>query len=120
MMDELIEIYQLRAPSIVMIVGLIAVWWRCPSKQDIEKATDILLADLTKLTDKMDSHTQAIHNEMRKLADKLDTHTQATHERIDKATAELRADTKTMDQNYIDPLARHEEQVLKARESQGD
>ena len=95
-MDVLIEFYQQWALSVVMIVGSIAIWRRRPSKQEIEKSTEILLADLTKLFDKIDAHTQTIHDEMRKLGDKLDAHTQATHEMIDKATAKFRADIKTM------------------------
>ena len=72
-------------------------------------------AEIATLNDKMDANFQTVYADIRTLNDKIESYSQATHERIDKATAELRADIKTMNQNYIDHLARHEEQALKAR-----
>ena len=69
---------------------------------------------------KMDANFQTVYADIRKLNDKIESYSQATHERIDNASTELRAEIRTMNQNYIDHLARHEDQALKARETQGD
>ena len=71
-------------------------------------------------SDKIDANFQTVYADVRKLNDKVESYSQATHERIDNASTELRAEIRTMNQNYIDHLARHEDQALKARETQGD
>ena len=76
--------------------------------------------EISKLNDKMDANFQTVYADVRKLNDKVESYSQATHERIDNASTELRAEIRTMNQNYIDHLARHEDQALKARETQGD
>ena len=73
--------------------------------------------EISKLNDKMDANFQTVYADVRKLNDKVESYSQATHERIDNASTELRAEIRTMNQNYIDHLARHEEQALKARET---
>ena len=73
--------------------------------------------EISKLNDKMDTNFQTVYADIRKLNDKTESYSQATHERIDNASTELRAEIRTMNQNYIDHLARHEEQALKARET---
>lgn len=81
---------------------------------------DKMDANFRTVNDKMDANFQTVYADLRTLNDKIESYSQATYERIDKATAELRTDIKTLNQNYIDHLARHEEQALKARETHGD
>ena len=155
-MDLLIKVFTAFAPTTVVIVAAILSWQRLPSKKYMQNTFDSISAELIKLGDKMDAHTQAFHDEMnkhankidinsqpihteiaklndkidanfqttqadiRKLNDKVESYSQTTHERIDSASAELRSEIRTMNQNYIDHLARHEDQALKARETQGD
>ena len=141
-MDLLIEVFTAFAPTTVAIVAVIVFWQRFPSKKYMQNAFDSISAELIKLGDKMDTNFHAVYDKMdtnfrtindkidanfqttqadiRKLNDKIESYSHATHERIDNASMELRAEIRTMNQNYIDHLARHEEQALKARETQGD
>ena len=139
-MDLLIEVFTAFAPTTVAIVAVIVFWQRFPSKKYMQNAFDSISAELIKLGDKMDANFQTLHDKMntnfqtfydnkmdtnfqtvyadiRKLNDKVESYSQTTHERIDNASTELRAEIRTMNQNYIDHLARHEEQALKARET---
>ena len=141
-MDALIEGFKIFAPIVVAIVAVIAFVWKVPSKKDMQRGDDALrtsmnnLSDridansdkmdanfqtthmeISKLNDKMDANFQTVYADVRKLNDKVESYSQATHERIDNASTELRAEIRTMNQNYIDHLARHEEQALKARET---
>ena len=128
-MDLLIEVFTAFAPTTVAIVAVIVFWQRFPSKKYMQNAFDSISAELIKLGDKMDAdfqtfydnkmdaNFQTVYADIRKLNDKIESYSQATHERIDNASTELRAEIRTMNQNYIDHLARHEEQALKARET---
>ena len=122
-MDALIEGFKVFAPIVLAIFTVIAFVWKVPSRKDMQRGDDALRAlinnlsdridansrtthtEITKLNDKMDANFQTVYADMRKLNDKIESNSQATHERIDRATAELRADIKTMNQNYIDHLA---------------
>ena len=141
-MDLLIEGFKTFGPIVVIIASIVVFSWKVPSKKDVERVLNILRADMIRLNDKMDTNFHAVYDKMdtnfrtindkidanfqttqadiRKLNDKIESYSQATHERIDNASMELRAEIRTMNQNYIDHLARHEEQALKARETQGD
>ena len=141
-MDLLIEGFKTFGPIVVIIASIVVFSWKVPSKKDVERVLNILRADMIRLNDKMDTNFHAVYDKMdtnfrtindkidanfqttqadiRKLNDKIESYSQATHERIDNASTELRAEIRTMNQNYIDHLARHEEQALKARETQGD
>ena len=141
-MDLLIEGFKTFGPVVVIIASIVVFSWKVPSKKDVERGLNILRADMIRLNDKMDTNFHAVYDKMdtnfrtindkidanfqttqadiRKLNDKIESYSQATHERIDNASMELRAEIRTMNQNYIDHLARHEEQALKARETQGD
>ena len=130
-MDLLIEGFKTFGPVVVIIASIVVFSWKVPSKKDVERVLNILRADMIRLNDKMDTNFRTINDkidanfqttqaDIRKLNDKMESYSQATHERIDNASMELRAEIRTMNQNYIDHLARHEEQALKARETQGD
>ena len=141
-MDLLIEGFKTFGPIVVIIASIVVFSWKVPSKKDVERVLNILRADMIRLNDKMDTNFHAVYDKMdtnfrtindkidanfqttqadiRKLNDKIESYSQATHERIDNASTELRAEIRTMNQNYIDHLARHEEQALKTRETQGD
>ena len=141
-MDLLIEGFKTFGPVVVIIASIVVFSWKVPSKKDVERVLNILRADMIRLNDKMDTNFHAVYDKMdtnfrtindkidanfqttqadiRKLNDKMESYSQATHERIDNASTELRAEIRTMNQNYIDHLARHEEQALEARETQGD
>ena len=141
-MDLLIEGFKTFGPIVVIIASIVVFSWKVPSKKDVERVLNILRADMIRLNDKMGTNFHAVYDKMdtnfrtindkidanfqttqadiRKLNDKIESYSQATHERIDNASTELRAEIRTMNQNYIDHLARHEEQALKARETQGD
>ena len=94
-MDLLIEVFTAFAPTTVAIVAVIVFWQRFPSKKYMQNAFDSISAELIKLGDKMDAHTQAFHDAVNKHADKMDNNSESLHTEIAKLNDKIDANFQT-------------------------
>ena len=73
-MDLLTECFKAFAPTIISIAIVLVSLRRFPSKKDRQNAIDNISADITRRSNKNDTHTQAIHDKVIKSSDEMETY----------------------------------------------
>ena len=99
---------------IAIVSGIGIFWWRLPGNKDMQKARDLLRAEirenqeliiafldkinagLDRLADKIDADSRAIQASIGRLTDKIETNTQVIREEMGKLADKIDANIQAM------------------------